>query len=160
MEIYFGYEKKMVIQALRYHFITRQEIKILMILVNVFAILSAALFYFKKVSPFAFLVSTFLWIGLMISFWYIMPYAVYRKASTFTDTFKMIFGEHGIRLENERGFTEWSWDKFSNYFESPNFIHLYFNSRSFFLIPKAAAEDEGNIDEIRVLLNNRIKKKK
>ena len=134
-------------QALRYHFISRPEIKILIILVNVFAILSAALFYFKKVSPFAFLVSTLLWLGLMISFWFVMPHAVFRKASTFQDTFKMIFGEHGIRLENERGFTEWEWKKFSNYFESPNFIHLYFNSRAFFLVPKMAAEDEGNITE-------------
>ncbi|HEX8332356.1 MAG TPA: YcxB family protein [Segetibacter sp.] len=159
MEIYFSYEKKLVIQALRYHFITRPEIKMLLILVNVFAIFSAALFYFKKVSPVAFMVSTFLWVGLMIAFWFIMPHAVYRKASTFQDTFKMIFGEHGIRLENERGFTEWDWNKFTNYFESPNFIHLYFNSRSFFLIPKIAAEEEGNINEIRVLLNNRINRK-
>lgn len=148
----------MVIQALRYHFITRKEIKLLMITVNVFAILSAALFYFKKVSPFAFLVSTLLWVGLMISFWFVMPYAVYRKASTFQDTFKMIFGEHGIRLENENGFTEWGYEKFSTYYESPNFIHLYFNSRSFFLVPKEAADEEGKLDELRLILKRKIKK--
>ena len=159
MEIYFTYDKKMVIQALRYHFITRKEIKFLLILVNVFAILSAALFYFKKVSPFAFLVSTLLWVGLMISFWYVMPFTVYKKAATFKDTFKMIFGEHGIRLENENGFTEWGWHKFSTYFESPNFIHLYFNSRSFFLVPKLEAVEEGKLDEIRLLLNRKIKRK-
>lgn len=159
MEIFFSYEKRMVIQALRYHFITRKEIKILMILVNVFAILSATLFYFKKVSPFAFLISTLLWIGLMVTFWFIMPNTVYKKASTFKDAFKMIFGEHGIRLENDRGFTEWSWEKITNYFESPNFIHLYFDSRSFFLIPKQAAEEEGKLDEIRMLLNRKIKRK-
>jgi hypothetical protein len=158
MEIYFGYEKKMVIQALRYHFITRKEIKILMILVNVFAILSASLFYFKKVSPMAFLVSTLLWFGLMIAFWFIMPHAVYRKASTFEDTFKMTFNENGVRLENERGFTEWDWTKFSNYFESPHFIHLYFNSRAFFLVPKVAADDADNLGLIRELLNRKIKR--
>jgi hypothetical protein len=158
MEIYFGYEKKLVIQALRYHFITRPEIKMLLILVNIFAIFSAAMFYFKKVSPLAFMVSTFLWVGLMIAFWFIMPHAVYQRASTFQDTFKMIFGEHGVRLENERGFTEWHWNKFTNYFESPNFIHLYFNSRSFFLVPKLAAHEEGNLDQIRSLLNQKIKK--
>ena len=41
---YFTYNKGKVIQALRYHFITRKEIKGMMILVNVFAIVSAALF--------------------------------------------------------------------------------------------------------------------
>ena len=55
MTIYFGYDKKQVIQALRYHFLTRPEIKILLILVNVFAILSAVLFGFDKIQPLAFL---------------------------------------------------------------------------------------------------------
>ena len=45
MIIYFGYEKRQVLQALRYHFITRPEIKILLIIVNVFTILSAVLLY-------------------------------------------------------------------------------------------------------------------
>jgi hypothetical protein len=130
-----------------------------MILVNVFAIFSAALFYFKRVSPFAFLVSSVLWIGLMITFWFVLPSIIYRKSSTFKDAFKMVFGEHGIRLENERGFTEWGWNMFSSYYESPNFIHLYMDTRSFFLVPKEAAEKEGNIVQIRELLKRKIKKK-
>ena len=130
----------------------------LMVLVNIFAIFSAALFYFKKVSPLAFLVSSLLWVVLMISFWFIMPSAVYRKASTFKDTFDMFFSETGIRLENDRGYTEWGWNKFSTYFETPHFIHLYFDSRSFFLIPKAAAEQKDNLNDIRELLKRKIKK--
>jgi hypothetical protein len=94
----------------------------------------------------------------MIAFWFIMPHAVYRKASTFEDTFKMTFGEHIVRLENERGFTEWDWTKFTTYFESPHFIHLYFNSRAFFLVPKEAAEEENNLTLIRDLLQRKIKK--
>jgi hypothetical protein len=159
MTIFFSYDRKLVIQALRYHFITRPEIRILMILVNVFAILSAALFYFKRVSPFAFLISSLLWIGLMITFWFVLPGIIYRKSSTFKDAFKMVFGEHGIRLENERGFTEWGWNMFSSYYESPHFIHLYMDTRSFFLVPKVAAEEEGNIVQIRELLKRKIKKK-
>jgi hypothetical protein len=50
----FEYHKQKVIQALRYHFISRKEIKVMMVLVNVFAILSAGLFFFKKISPLAF----------------------------------------------------------------------------------------------------------
>ncbi len=159
MQITFEYEKKLVIQALRLHFITRSEIKLLIILVNLFAILSAALFYFKKVSPLAFLVSSVLWIGLMAAFWFIMPYAVYRKASTFRDGFTMFFNDAGVRLQNERGYTEWGWKQFSTYFETPHFIHLYFDSRSFFLVPKAAAEREGNLEDIRELLRRKIGRK-
>jgi len=51
MEFSFSYDKKKVIQALRLHFIAQREIKIMMILVNVFAILSAILFYQKIIRP-------------------------------------------------------------------------------------------------------------
>lgn len=159
MEISFSYDKKLVVQALRYHFLNRPEIRILIVLVNVFAILSAALFYFKRVSPFAFLISSALWIVLMITFWFILPAVVYNRASTFKNAFTMIFDGYGIRLKNDRGFTEWEWHRFTGFYESPHFIHLYFNSRTFFLVPKKAAEQEGNLMEIRRLLNSKIKKK-
>ncbi len=160
MQILFGYDKKQVIQALRYHFIGRTEVRALLILVNVFAIFSAALFYFHKVSPIAFLLSSVLWIVLMLSFWFILPNTVYKKASTFKDTFKMTFGEYKVRLENERGYTEWTWDKFVTFIESPNFVHLYFDSRSFFLVPKAAVEKTGSLSDLRRLLNDKIPKRK
>lgn len=160
MEIYFSYEKKLVIQALRYHFINRFEVRILMILVNVFAIFAAVLFYLHKVSPLAFLLSSVLWIAIMVSFWFILPNTVYKKASTFTDTFKMSFGEYRVRVENDRGFTEWDWNKFASYLESPYFIHLYFDTKSFFLVPKTAVDEAGNINDLRILLKEKIKTKK
>jgi hypothetical protein len=160
MQIFFTYEKKQVIQALRFHFISRTEVRALIIIVNLFAIFSAALFYFHKVSPIAFLLSTLLWVGLMLAFWFFLPNTVYKKASTFTDAFKMSFGEYGVKLENERGHNDWTWNKFSSYIESPNFIHLYFDSKSFFLVPKAAVEKDGNLNELRRLLREKITKTK
>lgn len=160
MQISFSYDKRLVIQALRYHFINRFEVRLLMILVNLFAIFAAALFYLHKVSPLAFLLSSLLWISLMISFWFILPNSVYKKASTFRDAFTMNFGEHRVRLENERGYTEWEWRKFSSFLESPHFFHLYFDSRSFFLVPKNAAEKGGHIENIRKLLREKIVKRK
>jgi hypothetical protein len=159
MQISFSYNKKLVIQALRYHFLNRPEIRILMVLVNVFAIFSAALFYFRKVTPFAFLISSVMWLGLMITFWFILPMVVYKRATTFKESFTVAFNEYGIRLENERGYTEWDWKKFTSFYESPNFIHLHFDSKTFFLVPKQAAEQEGNLMEIRELLNRKIRKK-
>ncbi len=154
---FFTYDKKKVIQALRYHFITRREIKIMMILVNVFAILSAGLFFFKKISPFAFLISSSLWFVLMILFWFVMPYIVYKKADTFRDRFKAILEADTFRIENERGGRSWNWNDFSTWIESPHFYHLYFNSRSFFIVPKDAFEDD-DVHEARRILREKIKK--
>lgn len=151
----FGYSKPKVIQALRYHFITRREIKVMIIMVNVFAILSAALFFFKKISAIAFLVSSILWFTLMISFWFILPNLIYKRAATFKDEFTVTFGEHGMLLENDRGSKSWDWSAFSNYLETPHFFHLYFDSRSFFLIPKEAFIDD-EVHEARKVLKAKI----
>ena len=56
MTVQFGYDKKQVIQALRYHFLMRREIKVLLILKNVFAITSAILFAMKKIQTISFLI--------------------------------------------------------------------------------------------------------
>lgn len=144
-------------QALRYHFITRKEIKIMMILVNVFAIFAAGLYFFKKVSAYAFLGSSFLWFILMISFWFILPNIIYRKAATFKDRFKVSFEDQHMFLENERGSRSWPWTAFSSMIESPHFFHLYFDSRSFFIIPKEAFEGD-SLYEARQILKDKIKK--
>jgi hypothetical protein len=154
---YFTYNKAKVIQALRYHFISRKEIKILMIFVNVFAILSALLFFFKKISPLAFLISSFLWFLLMIVFWYLLPQVIYRKASTFKDSFRAILSANDFTIENNRGSRGWDWTSFTTWMESPHFFHLYFNSRSFFIIPKDAFTGE-DVHEARKILTAKIKK--
>jgi hypothetical protein len=135
---YFTYEKGKVIQALRYHFISRKEIKFMMILVNVFAITSAALFYFNKISPLAFLISSVLWFAMMIAFWFLLPGIIYRKSATFKDKFKATFDNDGFTIENERGSRTWEWLQISGLLETPYFFHLYFDSRSFFIVPKDA----------------------
>ncbi len=128
----------------------------MIILVNVFAIFSATLYFFKKVSPLAFLLSSTLWFALMISFWYILPGIIYRKAATFKDRFKVSFEDQHMFIENERGSRSWPWTAFSAMLESPHFFHLYFNSRSFFIIPKDAFEPE-KLSEVRRFLKEKIR---
>ncbi len=154
---FFTYDKKKVIQALRYHFISRKEIKILIIFVNVFAISTALLFFFKKISPVAFLTSSLLWFFLMIAFWFVIPYLVYKNAETFKDRFKAILGDDVFRIENEKYGRSWHWKDFSSWIESPYFFHLYFNSRSFFIIPKDAFEGD-HVQETRKILKEKIRK--
>ena len=153
----FEYDKQKTIQALRYHFISRREIKVMMILVNVFALFSAALFFFKKISPVAFLLSSFLWMLMMILFWFLLPRIVYRKSGLFRERVKLTLDNSDLSLQVNESSRSFPWDSFSDWMETPHFFHLYFNSRAFFLIPKDAFEEK--VDEARAWCKNRIKTK-
>lgn len=141
MTIYFDYDKNQVIKGLRYHFLTRREIKILIIMVNVFSIASAILFFMKKIQPISFLIFSLLWLVLMLVIWRIMPARIYKKAATFRDKFSMTLLKDGVELANDRMSRKWEWQDFSHYIESEYFFHLYFDQRSFFLVPKDGMKD-------------------
>ena len=152
----FSYSKPKVIQALRFHFISRPEIRIMIILVNVFAITSAALYFFKQVSANAFLISSMLWFLLMIAVWFLLPMSIYRKEQTFKDSFKAHVDNNEFAIENDRGSRSWPWKDFSSYKETPHFYHLYFNARSFFLLPKDAFIGD-DVHEARKIFKAQIK---
>jgi hypothetical protein len=154
---FFNYNKGKVIQALRYHFISRPEIKVMIILVNVFSIIAAGLFFLKKVSPMAFLVSSVLWFALMLAFWFLLPLTIYKMSSTFRQRLKATFGKDEFTIENEKGSRSWLWREFTATMESPHFFHLYFDSRSFFIVPKEAFLEQ-EIPMARKVLAEKIKK--
>jgi hypothetical protein len=159
MTVQFGYDKKQVIQALRYHFLMRPEIKILLVLINVFAITSAVLFAMKKIQPVSFLIFSFLWFLLMLVIWRILPGSIYRRSLTFQDHFIMHLDEENVILETTKGSKGWPWTKFSYFIESPYFFHLYFDPRSFFLVPKDAFESITTLQDARELLRKKLGKK-
>ena len=159
MTVQFGYERKQVIQALRYHFIMRPEIKALMVAVNVFAILSAVLYAMHKIQALPFLIFSLLWSLLMAAIWWILPRSIYKKSATFQGYFLMHFNKEEVVLETERGSQGWSYKQFSHFIESPFFFHLYFDARSFFLVPKDAFKDITALQETRDLLKQKIRKK-
>lgn len=159
MTIYFGYEKGQVIQALRYHFISRREILLMLIMVNVFALASVILYFFMKITPMAVITGSLLWFVLMISFWFILPGLVYRKAVTFKHKFSMDFNENEFTLAHEKGSKTWPWTALKNFMESPHFFHLYFDSRSFLLVPKNGCRNKDEIFELRQLIKSKVRKK-
>jgi len=159
MTIHFTYDKAKVMQGLRYHFITRPELRLMIIVVNVFALLSATLFYFKIVTALAFFIGSLLWFMLMISVWFLLPEIIYRRTSTFKDHFEMSFEETGFSLGNERGSRNWPWQVLTTFLESPHFFYLYFDSRTFFLVPKSGCRSTDEVFELRQLLKEKIKKK-
>lgn len=158
MEFSFNYNKSKVIQALRLHFVALREIKWMMVLVNVFVIFSAILLYLKKIRPEPFLLGALIWLIVLLSVWYIMPYSVYKKSETFKDKFTAWVNETTFRIENETGYVTWDWSQFSTFFESTHFFHLYFNKKSFFLLPKDDITDDLR-HELRALLNEKLKRR-
>jgi hypothetical protein len=117
----------------------------MMILVNVFALLAAGLFYFKMITPLPFLMSSVLWLSMMVAFWIWLPYVIYRKSRTFKDTFYVSVDENHLSIETEKSNKIWAWREFSSMIETPGFFHLYFDSRSFFLLPKDVFESSDDV---------------
>ena len=81
---------------------------------------------------------------------------IYKKSATFRDRFKVTLGNNEFTLENERGRRGWEWNKFSTKMESPHFFHLYFDTRSFFIVPKDAFIGD-QLQEARKILAAKIK---
>jgi hypothetical protein len=145
-----------VLAGLRSHFFGRAEIRVLIIIVNVFSILSAVLFYFHKIQPVSFLIFSLLWFILWITIRRILPLSIYKRSQTFKDEFILSMDDSGILLETERGDQLWQWNKFSEFKETVNFFLLYFNARSFFMVPKDSFKDLSELQEARGMLRKKI----
>jgi hypothetical protein len=158
MTVQFGYKKREVLDGLRGHFFARPEIRTLVIVINVFAILSAILFGFRKIQALPFLIFSVLWFFLWISIRRLLPLSIYKRSATFRDTFTLSLEDRGILLETKKGSQLWAWEDFSSFKETIYFFHVYFNSRSFFMIPKDSFKDITEIQAARKLLRERIRK--
>ena len=145
-------------QALRYHFIAQKEIRILFVVIIIFDLVSGILYFAGKIRPDPFLLGAFIWFFFLISFWFLMPGIVYKRSITFKQQFTIYFQPAYIALENDNGRVDWEWNRFVNYFESPNFFHLYFSPKSFFLVPKDALNADEQ-SEIRNLISGHVAKK-
>jgi len=157
MTIQFGYNKKQVLDGLRGHFFGQPEIRIIVIVINLFAILSAILLFFKKIRVPYFLLFSFLWFFVWLSIRRFLPLSIYRRNTTFRDHFTLSMDDQGVLLETTRGSQQWKWENISTFKETAYFFHLYFTARSFFLIPKDSFKDITEIQSARQLLKSRIK---
>lgn len=158
MTIYFGYDKPKVMQALRYYYLSMKEIRFMVILVNVFALISIVLFFMKLVRPEYFLLGVFMWIAVLLSFWFILPLAIYRRTIMFRHEFGMSFNNEGFGLVQGAAPKNWPWKALKYYIESPHFFHLHFDRRTFFLIPKNENHSDDEVHELRKLIRDHVKK--
>jgi hypothetical protein len=158
MTIQFGYNKRQVLDGLRGHFFGRPEIRTMVIVINVFAILSAVLFALKKIQALPFLIFSVLWFFLWISVRRLLPLSIYKRSATFRDTFTLTLEDRGILLDTKKGSQLWAWEDFSGFKETIYFFHVYFNARAFFMIPKDSFKDLSEIQAARKLLKEKINK--
>jgi hypothetical protein len=86
--------------------------------------------------------SSALWILLMLVFWFILPFVVYKKTRMFRGQFQASIDAGGLTLIHDRGENHWPWDQFQSWSESPHFFHYYFSEKAFFIIPKQAFASE------------------
>ncbi len=159
MEFRVVYQKSEVLQALRYHFIRKPEVRVMIILVNVFALLSMGLFATGLASPIPFLTGTALWLSLMFAVWLGMPLAVYRRNRTFRDSFIVRLEDAHLFLSREGGSRTWAWREFSHYYETPAFFHLCFGEQGFLLLPKGGMSGDEGVSRVRRILGAGVPKR-
>jgi hypothetical protein len=64
----------------------------------------------------------------------------------------MGFSSTGFELNHEGKGNAWTWESLQRWKETPFFFHLYFDPRSFWLVPKDALSDEDRV-QLRQWLN-------
>ncbi len=157
MELQFQYDKQEVIDALRFHFMNRPEMKLFKVVLALMVVL-AFIGYGMNVVSLKMLIWIFLlFIVLVLIFWYILPYTVYRNAKTFQEpTISLHWTEEGISIGTERGESMLPWNRFHQILETKDFFYLYSSNKSFFLIPVDAFPDREERVAFSELLQSRF----
>ena len=154
MEVSFQYDKAAVINALRYHFLHRQETKMLRILFAVLFLLGLW-GYLKGFFPYAVVLIIFIGIILLtLVLYYVLPNVIYKKAKTFHEpSIKLEFNDGGVSIGTHAGAHHVSWQSFNRVLETNDFYYLYRNSNTFFLIPSSAFPNDTERNDFSELLH-------
>ncbi len=157
MELQFQYDKQEVIDALRLHFMNRPEMKLFkgaFVLMIVLAFIGYGMgLVTLKMVIWIFLLS----IVLILLFWYILPYTVYRNAKTFREpTISLRWTKDGITIGTKGGESSLPWTRFNQILETKQFFYLYRTNKSFFLIPANAFPDREERVAFSELLQNQF----
>lgn len=156
-EISFSYNKAGVINALRYHFLSRRETMILKILCAVL-FLFTLWGYWTSIVSYGLLVAVFLVIVLLTAvFWFILPASIYKKAKTFHEpSIKLQYNGDGMAIGTGAGARHLPWQSFHRVIETRDFFYLYRNTNSFFLIPVDAFPDDNDRKSFSYILRGHI----
>src|SRR5690242_9180394 len=156
MQVSFQYSKPEVIDALRFHFLNRGEIRLFRGVL--FVLLAFAAFsYWGGFVSFPVVVAIVLMLMLLVlAFWYILPFSIYKKAATFKEFIKLQYDEEGVVIGTHIGERRLSWGSFNNIVETRSFFYLYRDKKSFFLIPTNAFRSDSDRQDFSDLLKSKF----
>ncbi len=158
MHVEFNYNKGEVLSALRYHFMHRGEVKVFRNTIIIFLLATFAGYVFHLVTIGALTGITIMILALVWVFWYLLPVSIYTRAATFKDEIRLKFRDEGLLISTGSSYHERtiSWGKFSKVVETKDFIYLYRDKKSFFLIPASAFTSEEAYQDCVRLLKEKI----
>ncbi|SFD27642.1 YcxB-like protein [Chitinophaga sp. CF118] len=158
MHLEFSYNKEDVLNALRYHFMQRGEIKVFRNTLFILLAVTLGGYAFRIVTIGALVGIAAMIILISLVFWYLLPVSIYNKAATFKDNIHLRYSEDGIVISTRTSEfqRELSWSTFTQIIETKNFFFLYRGKKNFFLIPTSAFESEAAQKEFSRLAKNKI----
>ncbi len=148
----FTYKKEEVINALRFHFLRRGEIKVFRNTLIILLLATVIGYVFRMVNFNAMLGIVLMMLILGWAFWYLLPVSTYNKAATFRDNIRLRYNDEGMAIVTGHGERSISWRNFSQIVETQSFFFLYRDKRSFFLIPISAFENQEAHHQFRALM--------
>lgn len=158
MHVEFSYNKEDVLNALRYHFSRRGEIKVFRNTLCILLLAALAGFFFRVVTPNA-LIGIIAMVALIVwAFWYVLPLSTYNKAATFKDEIRLKYSEEGLLISTRASDhqRQLSWNNFTQLVETRKFFFLYRDKKSFLLIPTSAFENEDERNTFSRLVKGKI----
>ncbi|SFV30201.1 YcxB family protein [Thermoflavifilum thermophilum] len=142
MLVEFTYDRTSVIHALRVHFLSRSEVKFLRITLLILfgiTVVGNLLGYVSFGAVFGIFMMILL---LLLIFWFWLPVLTYNKSATFKDNIRLQVEDQGMAIGTRSGEHMIRWESFRNVVETRDYIYLYRNTRSFFIIPWSAFREE------------------
>jgi hypothetical protein len=153
----FTYNKDEVINALRFHFLRRGEIKVFRNTLIILLIATITGYLFRVVNFNALLGICAMMIVVGWAFWYLLPVSTYNKAATFKDNIRLRYNEEGMAISTGQGERSMPWKIFSQIVETRSFFFIYRDKRTFFLIPTSAFESEEARNGFSALMQSTFK---
>lgn len=144
MQINFQYQKPAVINALRFHFLNRGEIRVFSYVLIILFVFAVGGYWIDIVSFQAVVAIVLMIVLLLLVFWYLLPASIYRKAATFRESIRLQYNEEGMVIGTHVGERHINWTNFNNVVETQDFFYLYRDKKSFFLIPTNAFQDDAD----------------
>lgn len=152
MDLNFQYEKADVLQALRFHFMRRKEIKVFRVILIWLGLLALLAFSLRFIEGSELLALILMLIVLAVVFWYVLPLSIYAKTKTFQDSIRLVPTHEGLTIRTQFADRQLPWRGIQEVVETKDFFLLYRNTQSFFLVPGRAFKDSEQRQVFRDLL--------